>query len=425
MPRVPTPPNAAPDHGLVLRPFRAVRYGPGAGADLGALTSPPYDVLDPATVDSLQAGNPHNVVRLILPTAGDYDHVAHTLSRWASSGVLVRDAQPALYVYEYTEHGHVVRGLVGELGLRSLAARVVLPHEDVMPGPVDDRAALMRRTAAHLEPILLVYDGGGRASDVVHRVTAAPPLVSAVAPDGSTHRLWAVPDVAAQTSIAEDLRARQALIADGHHRYAAYRRCQHEHDTAVAGSVAGQSRPDSAWDFGLAMLVDQRRYPLSLGAIHRVVSGVPLAAIVESWTGDLRHFGSDKGAALRSWEDSVGRLDLGRVDHEGTNAVFLLTDGRAWVRASVPRNGSAVDAAVLHERLLPAWRAAEAQIAYLHDAGAAVEQAVAQGGTAVLLRPPDIAQVTSAAARGVLLPRKSTSFGPKPRMGLLMRQLDA
>ena len=37
----------------------------------------------------------------------------------------------------------------------------MLPHEDVMPGPVTGRRLLMEATQANLEPIFLLYDGSG------------------------------------------------------------------------------------------------------------------------------------------------------------------------------------------------------------------------------------------------------------------------
>ncbi len=48
------------------------------------------------------------------------------------------------------------------------------------------------------------------------------PLACTVTDDGVTHRIWALTDPAEQADVAADLAARTALIADGHHRYAAY-----------------------------------------------------------------------------------------------------------------------------------------------------------------------------------------------------------
>ena len=44
-------------------------------------------------------------------------------------------------------------------------------------------------------------------------------------------------------------------------------------------------------------------------------------------------------------------------------------------------------------------------------------------GIVVAVHPPTVAEVLRTAAQGVRMPRKSTSFTPKPRMGLVMRDL--
>ena len=94
----------------------------------------------------------------------------------------------------------------------------MLPHEDVMPGPVADRLELMRATSANLEPILLVYEGGGDTAAVIETVIADRPMLETVTEDGLTQRVWAVTDPVLQERVARDLAPRQALIADGHHR---------------------------------------------------------------------------------------------------------------------------------------------------------------------------------------------------------------
>ena len=85
--------------------------------------------------------------------------------------------------------------------------------------------------------------------------------------DGITHRLWRLGDPGEQAAIAADLSGRRALIADGHHRYAAYLELQAEMRAAGLGT--------GPWDYGLAFLVDSAAYPPRLGAIHRVLPGLP------------------------------------------------------------------------------------------------------------------------------------------------------
>jgi uncharacterized protein (DUF1015 family) len=65
-----------------------------------------------------------------------------------------------------------------------------------------------------------------------------------------------------------------------------------------------------------------------------------------------------------------------------------------------------------------------AEITYEHDPRI-VKQAVAAGDLAFLLAPVPVHLVAEKALAGVRLPPKTTLFWPKPRTGLLMRDLDS
>ena len=80
-----------------------------------------------------------------------------------------------------------------------------------------------------------------------------------------------------------------------------------------------------------------------------------------------------------------------------------------------------LDASVLHALLLDRlWRADEARTSYAHEAAGALRLAARLDGVAVLMRPVTVETVHALAARGERMPRKSTSFGPKPRTGLVL-----
>jgi uncharacterized protein (DUF1015 family) len=430
MPAMSAPPpvadQSATGRGLVVAPFRGVRFDAAKVPDLATVTSPPYDVIDADGAVALERLDPHNVVRLILPREqsddprGRYEHAASRLSTWQKEGFLRRDGSPAIYVYEQSAPGMLQRGLLAAVELRSPDERVVLPHEDVMAGPVADRLELMRATGANLEPILLVYEGGGPAAEVIEEVATTEPLIDSVMDDGLRQRLWAVTDPARQVVLAADLAGRQALIADGHHRYATYRRLQAEHDGP------------GPWDRGLALLVDSLTYPLDVQAIHRSVADLPLreatelAAPVFAVTGLP---GADLAAGLRALEESPARHPFLLTD--GASFALLGDPDEAAVAAALPPLHSAtwrsLDASVLHALLLERlWGITDgsARVSYLHSAAGAVRAASRSGGTAVLLRPVTVEQVLEVASTGERMPRKSTSFGPKPRTGLVLRLLD-
>ncbi|WP_225845862.1 DUF1015 domain-containing protein [Streptomyces sp. HPF1205] len=437
-PDAPHPPGRpASVPGLRLAPFRGLRYVPEHVGSLAAVTSPPYDVVvRPEGRRVLEDADPHNVVRLILPDADSpvdrHRKAARALDRWLAEGVLTADPRPGLYVYEQLDgDARLQRGVIGALRLTPPEEGVVLPHEDVMPGPVADRAALMRATAANLEPLLLAYrdgkgaggsegngDVGATARIVDRTATEAPPLLSTTTSDGVRHRLWSLTDPADIAAVQADLAPRQALIADGHHRWATYRELQ-----------AAQP-PGTAWDYGLVLLVDSARYPLRVRAIHRVVPGLSLPDALESARRVFR---------VRPLPGPLDRAlaALAEAAAEG-NAFLLAGDGYhlldrpdparvdACVPAGRPEPWRRLDATVLHSVLLDrVWRIPDAgdHIRYIHDATAAVALAERHGGTAVLMHPVREDIVLELARKGVMMPRKSTSFGPKPASGLVMRSL--
>ncbi len=418
----------AVDHrGLTLLPFHGVRYVEARVSDLAEVTSPPYDVLDADGVLALESADSHNVVRLILPRDDDcgpegrYEHAASTLRRWLDEGVLTVDQEAGLYVYEQaTDQAVVQRGLLGNVGLRDPAERVVLPHEDVMPGPVADRLELMRAARANVEPILLMYDGeSGPTAEIVDRVAADPATVTAHTHDGLTHRLWQLTDPKDLATVAADLAGRQALIADGHHRYAAYRALQSELE------AAGGTGP---WDSGLALLVDLRAHPPRVGAIHRAVSALTLEAALHGLTelfDVTRETVTDPEAAARGL--ATGELLL--VAPDGS-AARLVVRHHAAVEEIIGRDHPVqwrgLDTAVLHQVLVEqVWDLAEDRVSYHHEVAGAMRAAGRSDGTAVLLAPVAVESVLELAAEGVRMPRKSTSFGPKPRTGLVLRTFEA
>ncbi|GHH57223.1 DUF1015 family protein [Streptomyces candidus] len=420
-------PGPPEDHGLRLVPLRGLRYVPEEVGSLAAVTSPPYDVVvRPDGLLHLESADPHNIVRLILPQADTasarHEQAADTLRTWLDEGVLAPDAEPALYVYEQSRGDLLQRGVIGSLALSHREQGVVLPHEDVMPHVVEDRAALMRATAANLEPLLLTYrsDGVSGTTDAIDAALSRPPLLSTITEDGFHHRLWSLTDPAEIAAVSRDLSHHQALIADGHHRWATYLRLQEEHGTA-----------SSPWDFGLVLLVDTARYPLQVRAIHRLLHRLPvseaLAAVGDSFR--IRHLDKTLPEALEALAAAAASGNAFLLAGDGSYHLLDRPDPgllSRTVRQDRPEAWRTLDATVLHETLLAhVWHIPDApeDIAYIHDTEAAVEQAERHDATAVLMHPVREEVVRDLARQGVTMPRKSTSFGPKPATGLVLRSL--
>ncbi|MFI6935224.1 DUF1015 domain-containing protein [Streptomyces sp. NPDC050287] len=422
--------EATARRGLELTPFRGLRYDPDRVGTLAAVTSPPYDVVvRPDGVHHLQSADPHNIVRLILPQATTpaerNAQAARTLRRWLAEGVLTADSEPGLYVYEQRAgDGLLQRGIIGALRLSEPSEGVVLPHEDVMPHVVADRAALMRATSANLEPLLLTYRGADSTSataEVVERTAEQPPLLATTTEDGFRHRLWSITAPADLDHVRSDLARHQALIADGHHRWATYRRLRAEHPSP------------SPWDYGLVLLVDTARYPLRVRAIHRLLHDLPVADAVSAVAGlfRVRRLDVPLPQAMEALADAACESNAFLLAGDGAFHLIDRPDPALLSRtvpAGQPAAWRTLDATVLHAALLAhVWGIPEddpARIAYIHDTAATVGKAERDGGTAVLMHPVREEVVRDLARQGVTMPRKSTSFGPKPASGLVLRALD-
>jgi hypothetical protein len=324
-------------------------------------------------------------------------------------------------VYQQSRDGRVLqRGLLGAVVLQPLDAGVILPHENVRSGPVEDRLALMRAMQANPEPIFLLYPGGGAASRISADVVAAQPLAAAHTPDGITHELWAIADAAQLAAIDDDLANRQAMIADGHHRYTTYGYLRDELHAST-----GRGGP---WDAGLTLLVDESVASPDIRAIHRAIPGLTLDLAREraGTAFELRDLD------VRHVDDALAELACchgpGYVITNGERFVLLHNPDPQRLAAAAPpdrtdawwRLDASIASVFLMEQL---WGVTDAagQVEAEHDPAAALRIAHETRGIALFLNPAPLSGIVAVAEAGDAMPRKSTLFLPKPCSGLVIR----
>ena len=344
--------------------------------------------------------------------ARPYRSVPERLEKWRHQGHLLRDSSPALYLHEYTASGMTVRGLVGALDVSRRVGPdeqpAVWPHEAIHRGQARELATRMGQMCLNPAPILLVHRGTSELRSLIAAVAAEEPDHVFTDHAGQRNRLWAIRSESQVERINASLSQSQALIADGHHRYAAYLRLQESRGkpgTEPARSAAGAPLTDS----GLAMLVDQGDTPLFLGAIHRVLIGVRMR--------QLR-------AALPD-PDSFTPLSRANALRALGPETVVVTNGRHWAAIPLPGEPES-DIAVerVHREIIDRLRPRPRRINYHHSVEDALEH-LPGGSLAVLLPAPEFDQVRDLIRAGGLLPEKATSFQPKPSLGVLMRSLRA
>jgi uncharacterized protein (DUF1015 family) len=341
----------------VVKPFRALRYADPRPS----VVAPPYDVISGEQRAGYLARDEHNVVHLTLPDSEQ--DAAETLAAWRRDGVLVEEDAPALWALEqrFTGPDGVERtrtGVVASLQVEPYAAGVVLPHERTHAGPKEGRLRLLRATRTQLEPIFLLHEGPTLLS-----AQGAPTLEAEEG--GVRTRLWRVDDPAEIGRVQDALRDAQLLIADGHHRY----------ETAVA------FREEDGADSMMVVLVGQDQDGLVIFPTHRLVSRL---GDVDARPLDREPPQPPPGLVL--YRD--GRFGL--VEHSAETDPQAVAELDADVAGYTPLADEAVDAV---------------------DRG--------EAAAAFLLRPVTVDQVRTVAARGEVMPQKSTYFYPKLLSGLL------
>jgi uncharacterized protein (DUF1015 family) len=407
------------------------------------VSSPAYDLVTPAGRDRLADADPHNIVRLILPRvdsplAGNDpapdDDAGHTsvaraaaaLHEWEAEGVLERDDEPALWLYELSPPGGEAptTGWLGAVALPRPGSAAVLPHEDTYAPAVEGRRALLAATRTDLEPIVLAHDPEPEVAELTRTARHGAPTLEVRDTDGVHHRLWRVTDPAVTRRLTEALRRTGAVIADGHHRFAAA--------TAHARTQPSAAGPDAV----LALVTPMGAGGLRVDPIHRVVPELDmdtaLATAAEGFTVTELLTSSDPESlrtTIARWLASAGPQAFLVTD--GSRSATL-TDPSAEVRATVPPEAPpawrGLDVVLAHHGLLTSlWGRTDDPEAVLiaHSAEEAVRTARERAGVALLLRPPSPTDVAAVARAGARMPRKSTLFVPKPRTGLVLRPLEA
>jgi uncharacterized protein (DUF1015 family) len=392
-----------------FEPFPGIRYDLTRVA-LGDVVSPPYDVIDDSQRAGLAARSPYNAVRVDLPVdeGGEdrYTVARHLFARWQADGVLVLDRRPTftLYRMSYADDAGVDRHTTGVIGALDLSrpGADILPHEQTTPKARSDRLELLRACRANLSAIWGLSLAKG-LTDLLP-VDAAP-VTDVDDGEGVRHTVWIVDEPDVSDAIAAAVAAQPVVIADGHHRYETSLAYQSERERSE-GQAGGAAAT-------LAFVVELVEDELTVRAIHRLLNGLPP--------------GFDVVAALDPWFEPAGpppaEMPLTAAMAEAGALCAVLPTGEVMLR---PRPDALAESRDLDSARLDVALAAlpPHEVTFQHgpdNVRRAVASGEAQAG--VLLRPASVAQIEATAHGGERMPPKTTFFHPKPKTGLVFRDL--
>ncbi len=195
---------------------------------------------------------------------------AALFTRWQAEGTLRADPTPCLYPYRMTDTtGRASTGVIGALGSGRAGPGERHPAPRADPPQAQERPA--RSAPGH--PGQPLADLGAVACATGLTATFDPtddePTADAYDDDGVRHQLWVLDDRDAIDAIADAVAEAPVVIADGHHRY----------QTALTyqGRMPGRATATQPgpYDLVLALIVELAEDQLTVGAIHRTISGLP------------------------------------------------------------------------------------------------------------------------------------------------------
>jgi uncharacterized protein (DUF1015 family) len=402
---------------LRVRAFQGLSPKPELAADVACV---PYDVVSREEAAALAAGNPHTLMHVdraeidLPPETDPYSDIVYSTAKknldgLVSSGALVREQGPTVYLYRQQMGDHVQTGVAAVCHIDDYENDIIRKHEKTRKDKEDDRTRLIGTLEADTGPVFLTYRGRAEIDALVGGQTSLPPAVDFVAPDGIRHSLWKVQETGPLSE--EFAQVPLAYVADGHHRSASAARVGRERRAMNPHHTGNE---EYNWFLCVLFPADQLRilpYNRVVNDLNGHTAEEFLARVRETFEvtedapaspaapGNVSMFLDDRWIGL-SWKtdpsaDPVARLDVS-VLQDRLLAPFLGIDD--------PRTSKRVD-------FVGGIRGTSE-----------LEERVKTGRAAVAfsMYPVTVDQLMDIADAGQIMPPKSTWFEPKLRSGLFI-----
>lgn len=406
---------------MKVKAFKAWRPAEGKAK---AVASVPYDVVDKKQAAALAEGNPDSFLHVVraeidLPEGTDpysdkvYARAKANLQRLMDDGVLVREAEPSIYLYSQQMGDHIQYGVVATCNVEDYEQGNIKIHEKTRRVKEEDRIRYVNTQNANAGPVFLAYRDSELINEKVNALKAETPLYHFTSVDGVTHTVWKFKNPAALESAFAEIPA--FYVADGHHRSAS---------AVKVGARRRAANPnhtgDEPYNWFLAVMFPESE--LKIMAYNRVILTLPgtkeefHAALAEKFVvkpngvkvptkaGEICMYIDGQWSTLipkvmPDATDPIAALDVSILQNDVLAPILNIED---------PRESNDIDfiGGIKGTDELEKWV----------DAGRAV--------LAFSMYPTSMDQLFAVADAGMLMPPKSTWFEPKLRSGLLVNTLD-
>lgn len=409
-----------------IKPFRAWRYNKELGKNISRLISPLFDVVTRRKLEELYQ-DPLNSIHLSVPNGGA-GKASETLRTWKSDRIIVLDELPGIYVYyQYyadptSGENRCRKGFVANVKVHEWTDKVILHHENTIPGSVSDRLEILSETGFHASATHGLYSDPQCDLETYMDEAIALPIYD-ITTEGIREVVGVIQDYSVIQKFITLIRDKQIILADGHHRYEAS--IQHFRNRKAKGDLTPE--------YHLMYLSNTRNDGITILPTHRLLTAdddFQTDQMLEKLQFD---FSITKLNSISEGEKSIASKPASFAMITGESVYHLdLKPGKAELNPwPFPQEILNLDLTILHyfviEKVFGIPGAEQRRSGrILFERNPEIVEAYVKAGTAkagFLTRPITVDQVMSVCASGYTLPQKSTWFYPKLSSGLFFSSI--
>lgn len=258
-----------------ILPIRPWKYHPQLLKSIDDLTAPLFDVVSENQRAALYE-NPYNSIHLSVPRPPEpADRAAALLNEWKLKGVLVQDEIPAIYVYyqNFRISGdpklYCRKGFICHIRTYDWHEKVILRHENTIPGAVSDRVELLEKTQLHSSATHGLYTDPSFELEQYMDEAMTNPIFETEDYQGVRDNLAVIHDAAVIARFIQLIGRKTIILADGHHRYEAsliYKRRMLKHFPGATSA---------GFNYHLMYLTNTESDDLKILPTHRLIKDLP------------------------------------------------------------------------------------------------------------------------------------------------------
>lgn len=212
-----------------LKPFCALK--PAAGLQARVVTRP-LENYSTGEARLIASENECSFLHLINPELDNpylrgtrqelvYKKISENVEWFLEQKILIKEKQPAIYVYRVWHEGLVQTGIWTLTHIEDYLGGKIKKHESTVERREILLADYLQQTGLDANPVLITYHPDPAIDALLNKYVQSPACLDFVFTDNSKHQVWAIFDKGDVAKIVDTFKVMPAVyIADGHHRAA-------------------------------------------------------------------------------------------------------------------------------------------------------------------------------------------------------------